>query len=506
MAAMPSDPPSQTPVKRQLGPSLLTKEERLEQKIALAFGFMSFIPLLLIVWALVSFVLPRQQDGMTARSVHLLVLAIVVSIFVGYSILKRTAKAVIKLVHQTRTITKQQLGEDAVQIKEGEDEISELAKAFNRITGEFERKIEELESSRTMVKRLLSRIGHAIVSYEGIDNLLELIVENASMALEAQMGSLLLVNGQRQELEMKVAWPSAGGQVTGIPAMKLGEGVAGWVAQQGSSMRATSSPNAVGLMNGHAREGAVLCVPLHIRERTIGVLSVLREDATRPFGEEDEVLLSNIGSQVAVAIENYRLNLDVEHTYLETVMALALAVEAKEPYTAGHSKRVAFYAVKIAEAMSLDEETRKLVRHAGLLHDVGKIGIKDDILLKAGPLSPDEFRIMQQHSVIGEAIIKPLHSLSRVAEIVRCHHERYDGKGYPSGLQGEAIPFAARILVVADSYDAMMTDRPYRKRLSPEAVIDELKKCSGTQFDPAIVAVFLTLLNEKEQRLAHANA
>jgi putative nucleotidyltransferase with HDIG domain len=261
----------------------------------------------------------------------------------------------------------------------------------------------------------------------------------------------------------------------------------------------------VGLVNGHTTEGAVLCVPLHIRERTIGVIAVLRSGA-RQFEEDDELLLANIGSQVAVAIENYRLNLDVEHTYLETVMALALAVEAKEPYTAGHSKRVAFYAVKIAEAMGLDDETIKLVRHAGLLHDVGKIGIKDDILLKAGPLSQEEMRIMQQHSVIGEAIIKPLRSLVKVAQVVRCHHERYDGGGYPSGLQGEAIPFPARILVVADSYDAMMTDRPYRKRLTIEQVREELRKGSGTQFDPVVVEAFAKLLDEKEQRLARASS
>jgi putative nucleotidyltransferase with HDIG domain len=205
---------------------------------------------------------------------------------------------------------------------------------------------------------------------------------------------------------------------------------------------------------------------------------------------------------VAVAIEIYRLNLDVERSYVETIMALALAVEAKDPYSAGHSKRVGFYSRQIGEVLGLDEESLRVLNDAGVLHDIGKIGIKDDILLKPQPLTPDEEKIMQQHSVIGEAIVKPVRSLQKVVALVRHHHERFDGTGYPSGLKGEEIPLGARILAVADSYDSIVTDRPYRKRLTVEDAIAELKKYSGLQYDPKAVDAFLKVLADKEQRRA----
>ena len=270
-------------------------------------------------------------------------------------------------------------------------------------------------------------------------------------------------------------------------------------------MHGNCSPAAVGLVDEPAKEGAVLCIPLSLRDKPLGVIAVFREDPQKAFIEDDELLLANIGSQMAVAIENYRLNLDMERTYLETVRALAMAVEAKEPYTAGHSKRVGFYAVKIAEEMGLDGEMKKVLNNAGLLHDVGKIGIRDDILLKPQALTPDEARIMHQHSVIGEAILRPLRSLSKVAELVRSHHERYDGAGYPQGLKGEEIPLGARILCVADTYDAMATDRPYRKRLSPEEALEQFRQESGKQFDPKVIDAFFRYLVEKERRQVGAN-
>jgi putative nucleotidyltransferase with HDIG domain len=219
--------------------------------------------------------------------------------------------------------------------------------------------------------------------------------------------------------------------------------------------------------------------------------------AANTFSEDDEILLGNIAAQLATAEENHRLNQDVERTYIDTIAALALAVEAKDPYSAGHSKRVGYYAERIAEIMGLDEETCLLIREGGVLHDVGKIGIKDAILLKPAPLNDEEQLIMHQHPVIGEAILKPLRSLRRVAEMVRHHHERYDGQGYPDGLKGEAIPLAGRILLVADAYDSMVTDRPYRKRLSDEVAKQELLKGRGTHFDPGVVDAALKMIEER---------
>jgi putative nucleotidyltransferase with HDIG domain len=286
--------------------------------------------------------------------------------------------------------------------------------------------------------------------------------------------------------------------------VKVGEGIAGWVAKERRPLRSTGRIPGVGLEEALPRELTVIAVPLQLRDRVLGVLVMLREDPRRAFTEDDELLLTSIGSQVAVAIENYRLNLDMERTYLETIMALALAVEAKDPYSAGHSKRVGYYAMQIGQELGLDEEALRTLNNGGLLHDIGKIGIKDEILQKPARLTPEEHKIMQQHSVIGEAIVTPVRSLSKVVELVRHHHERYDGTGYPSGLKGEQIPLAARILSVADAYDAMMTDRPYRKRLSVEEVKQELRRNAGAQHDPMIVEALLRVVERHQHRLGAA--
>ena len=489
---VPESPPAPEPKPRFKLVSL--KEESLEHKLALAFGFMSIIPIL-IVWAWAK--IHNVDMGIA-------IYAIIASVVIGYFLVARPMiSLVVRITQKVRALS---TGEPVGMIEVNEhNEIGELARSFNRITHELEHKIQELESSKDLVKKLLSRIGTAMNSYEGIDNLLTLIIENTATALEAEMGSLMLVDGEKQELVLKTTWSRHEAVLDRRQRIRLGEGLSGWVAREGHSMRGSGNQTALGFMsNDHDEEGAILCVPLKLRDQTIGVVTVLRPSAARPFTDDDELLLSSIGSQMAVAIENYRLNLDIERTYLETIMALALAVEAKDPYSAGHSKRVGVYAVKIGEKLGLDAEMLRTLNDAGILHDIGKIGIKDEILLKPTTLTPDERKVMQQHSVIGEAIVKPVRSLSKVVALVRHHHERFDGGGYPSGLKGEKIPLGARILAVADAYDSMTTDRPYRKRLTLDETKAELKKNAGFQHDPAIVEAFLEILDEKEQRLAAA--
>jgi hypothetical protein len=464
------------------------REERLERQLALAFGFMSFIPVLLLAYVLV-----------TGTDLRTVVYAIVLSMFIGYFVVRRMVASVLAIVQKARRIAGDAVGDAGPAA--ATDEIGELARVFNRITGELEHKIDELQSSRQLVKQLLSRIGTAIVSYEGIDTILNLIVENTVGALEAQRGSLLLVDGERKDLYVKTAWSRNGAVANLQQRVTFDDSVAGWVAKEGRPLRGQGRAGALGFAEPpSAGPCPVLSVPLRLRDQPIGVLSVLREADQPAFTEDDESLIESIGSQMAVAIENYRLNLDVERTYVETIMALAMAVEAKDPYSAGHSKRVGYYAMKIGEQMGLDPETLRTLNDAGVLHDIGKIGVKDSILLKPQGLTPEEEEIMRQHPLIGEAILKPVRSLQKSVALVRHHHERFDGAGYPDGLRGDAIPLAARILAVADTYDAMVTDRPYRKRLSVDEAKAELRRHAGRQYDPAIVEAFLRVLDSKDQR------
>ena len=182
---------------------------------------------------------------------------------------------------------------------------------------------------------------------------------------------------------------------------------------------------------------------------------------------------------------------------VETVTSLALAIDAKDQYTQGHSQKVSAYAVMLAQALNLEQAEVEEIRLAGLLHDIGKVGIPEGILNKSGPLDATEWETMKTHTELGAKILEPLETMSRIRLMVRHHHEYYDGSGYPDRLQGETIPYGSRVIAIADSYDTITSERSYKKGRSPEEAFTELERCAATQFDPAIVRVFV----EKMRRL-----
>ncbi len=238
----------------------------------------------------------------------------------------------------------------------------------------------------------------------------------------------------------------------------------------------------------------LLCAPLCYRESILGFIQAEAHDSTS-FDELSQELFATLANQAAVALENARLFADVQETYVETISSLANALEARDNYTKGHSERVTQYSMAIAQVINLESERLQILKHAAMLHDIGKIGIKDIILNKNGRLTQDERATIERHSVLGDLILGPCTFLAGVQKIVLHHHERYDGLGYPEGLSGENIPLEARIIAVADSFDAMTSDRPYRQALSLKHAIEELQKGAGTQFDPALVEAFLSWLS-----------
>ncbi len=186
----------------------------------------------------------------------------------------------------------------------------------------------------------------------------------------------------------------------------------------------------------------------------------------------------------------------LQQAEIDTITVLILTEEAKDSYVRGHTKRVARYSLAIATAMGFSKEDQDVIERAGILHDLGKIGISDSILKKPGKLNDEEWKIMKSHPQRGLEILKPLKFLPVEKEIILHHHERYAGGGYPDGIKGEAIPIGARIMAVADTFDAMNSARSYRKPLSKEAILSELKKVSGGQLDPSAVSIFLDLLGK----------
>lgn len=237
-------------------------------------------------------------------------------------------------------------------------------------------------------------------------------------------------------------------------------------------------------------------VPLAVRGEVVGVLSV---GAKRPaaFTSDNLSTLEKLASQIAVALENARLLADMKDLFIGTIKSLAQAIDAKSPWTKGHSDRVTEYAMQIGKEMGLQDKELEDLRIAGLLHDIGKIGTYDIILDKPGKLAGDEYKIVKKHPMKGSELLLPIKQLSHIVPWIRGHHERFDGRGYPDGRKEEEIPLQARILAVADSFDSMTSERPYRRTPGREKAIEELKKNAGTQFDPGVVEAFLKVLKNE---------
>lgn len=235
----------------------------------------------------------------------------------------------------------------------------------------------------------------------------------------------------------------------------------------------------------------ILFAPLTINNEIFGGLVFANKTDGSGFNEEDIAIATTFAKKVSLRIENNALYEVFYNNLVSTLKSLVMSIEARDSYTKQHSERVTHYALQIANVMKLSEEDIDVIKFGGYLHDIGKIGVKDTVLLKPGKLTDEEFEEIKQHSVIGDNILKPIKFFPKERDMIRHHHERYDGKGYPDGLAGKDIPLTARILAVADTYDAMTSTRPYRKALDHSVAIEELIRCSGKQFDPEVVFAFL---------------
>jgi HD-GYP domain-containing protein (c-di-GMP phosphodiesterase class II) len=234
----------------------------------------------------------------------------------------------------------------------------------------------------------------------------------------------------------------------------------------------------------------MVCVPVVIKGQVIGVLQAINRIGGE-FTAEDLRLFQLFSQQAAIALDNARLYEEIKDAFYATSSALAEAIEKRDPYTGGHTKRVLGYCMAIARHLRMPEEDKEVLRLSAVLHDVGKIGVEDRILRKEAPFDSDEAASMRMHPQFGADILKHIPHLKEIMPGMLHHHERVDGRGYPAGLKNEEIPLTARIISVADAYDAMTSTRPYRKGLPPEDAIREIRRCAGRQFDIKVVNAFM---------------
>lgn len=464
----------------------------LYRKFSIAFVCMSLVPIVLILYIIYYLKLAPLLEKQLPYF-NLTILLVVLLSLASFDLVRRSMVALSRFSDNAKQIAS---GDYSQKVKvANKDEIGDLANSFNKITDELQKKIKDLEASKSLLQNILNKIGSAVTSTKGIENLLELVLQTLISGIGATSGAIFLSEEGKDGLMMKVGYhmPDNLRKISIDPKKGLIGRVIGLKKLEVVSDVSTNAAAYFEYREGLAKD-SIMAAPLIYKDKVHGIVVVCDKISYKTFDKDDIILLSNVTAQLAIAIENYELNEDAEKTYLETITALAVAVEARDPYSKGHLDRVTGYVERLGRAMKLDEEMMKILRNGSVLHDVGKIGIRDEVLKKQGYLDKEELKEMEQHVIIGVNIIKPIRHMSALCDLVRYHQELYDGSGYPDGLKGEEIPLSARMLKVCDAYDAMTTDRPYHKGMSKESAQKELKAKSGIDFDPKVVEKFIQII------------
>ncbi|NLI76890.1 MAG: HD domain-containing protein [Candidatus Riflebacteria bacterium] len=339
---------------------------------------------------------------------------------------------------------------------------------------------------------LLYRLSTAFAGKLQIEQIQQSAVAEIADTLEVAKVSVLMLTEDGQGLVLSAGLGVENGRL-GAVRFRRGKGLAWRVVDSGQSLIANDLAQYADFDQGRQPDRSLLLVPLATKTGLAGVLAVSNPRYGREFTSKDEKLLATIAQQMGSVWENASLYKEAREQFLHTVEALSAAIDAKDPYTHGHSRRVTDFSMAIAEEMALPPEDLELIRISSLLHDIGKLGVSENILRKPDRLTGEEFAEIKKHPVIGAEIMSHVKKLSRFVPGMIDHHERFGGGGYPDGRQGEQISLAGRIIAVADTFDAITSDRPYhpdRKGRPDEVALAEIQRCRGSHFDPVVVDAF----------------
>lgn len=470
------------------------------RKFTILFLLMSVIPTIVLYYFYVQ-IKEYGQLQLTTSEFNVTLIFIVLGVIVGYASMREVLKQLVQVTEANRRALESILSPEKIRrLSEEQNEIAVLAQSFSAITERLEENVRSLELARRTLHTVMAKIGQGISNMQNIDTFLGLILDAVTDGLGGKAGALFVLEQDRRTLTVR--------SIYGTPPESS--------RQQSVDVREGTTFHAVLASRrpllflelpsdiketkplAYLAAAPMVCAPLIMKEKAMGAIVISGRKSPGIFEEDEINLLANVAAQTAVSVENARLNQDMEKTYFETILALALAVDAKDRYSRGHLDRVADTCVLIARKLGLDAQDIQTLRDAARLHDLGKIGIPDEVLQKKGPLSDQEWALMRKHPEIGESIIKPIRSLSHLHDIVRHHHEKLDGTGYPDGLKGDAVSPLVRITTIADIYDALTSDRPYRDRMSPAQACEELRKMEG-KLDQDIIEVFIEALSEQRK-------
>lgn len=375
-------------------------------------------------------------------------------------------------------------------------EVESANKAVLKLSKEVKSKNIELEQMVTRLKKI-NEIGRVLASIIDYKDLLKIIIKTAADTIKADNAALYISRG-KQKKAMVVYDRDLGVDTTDREAEDVNPFFRE-ILTDGRQILINEEVAAPGT-GGLCQLGG----PMKMKGQIIGAVLLWKKSDGNHFTHDELEILDTITYQAVVALENSWLYETVKTNYFGTIQSLVNALEASDNYTKGHSERVRFMVLELAKHIGFDSRELEVLEHAAILHDIGKIGIDTSVLNKQEELTSSEFSLIKAHPIIGDEILGPIGTLQGVRTTILQHHERYDGKGYPYGISGEEITLKARLLTVIDTFDAMVTDRPYRKALSFDEVLDELRKGSGSQFDPVILNAFMDMIKERESLLTEA--
>ena len=383
-----------------------------------------------------------------------------------------------------------------VSLEERIEEIEEANYKISDLAGELEDKNTNLEKAVAKLSTLY-KVGLAINSAMEKDTVFNLIVKSTMDTLHAEIGYIILYEPALHSLRVTNLLGHEFISTNGALLPMIPSSVSTWVIENRKSLLISDINDTPEFDRfsalGYERK-TLICAPLLVKDEIIGTVTVVNKRDNSVYNSEELELLNTIAAQASIAIKNAQLYDEQQKVYMNTIHALVSAIEASDSYTRGHSERVTRFSLELAKRLELPSDRMKVIERAAILHDIGKIGIDLSLLHKEGQLSPDDVSNLQQHPLIGMKILDPIEFLHDVKLCIGQHHERYDGNGYPNQVAANELLVESRILAIADAFDAMTSDRPYRKALSLDVAIKELSDNAGTQFDPQMVPHFVALL------------